>query len=187
MLAAPRQRPAGSGWCSGRPCAQGLVFLIVTPYTWSGGGVGNRYFFSGYGVMLFLLPPIESIGAGVRAVGDRRPVRRTDGAEPVRGVVPARGQRQTRTAAAAAGRVDAAERPARSDTEPDRAPVCGSATSGEGDPGFLVSFLDDNAFGREADKSFWIRGESRAEFVIKTDRPIRRAIFTVAAGPVPPT
>ena len=28
-----------------------------------------------------------------------------------------------------------------------------------------VSFLDDNAYGREADKSFWVRGESRAEFL----------------------
>ena len=39
---------------------------------------------------------------------------------------------------------------------------------GQGDPGFLVYFLDDNAYGRETDKSFWMRGESRAEFVIKT-------------------
>src|SRR6185369_5914361 len=56
---------------------------------------------------------------------------------------------------------------------------------GQGDPAFLLSFLDDNAFSREADKSFWIRGESRAEIVFKTDRPIRRAFFTVAAGPLP--
>jgi hypothetical protein len=55
---------------------------------------------------------------------------------------------------------------------------------GQGDPGFILSFLDDNAYGREEDKSFWIRGESRAELVIKTDRPMRKAVFTIAAGPV---
>jgi len=69
-------------------------------------------------------------------------------------------------------------------TDADRSRV-GFGELGEGDPGFLLSFLDDNAFGREADKSFWVRGESRADIVIKTNRPIRRAIFTVAAGPVP--
>jgi hypothetical protein len=30
-----------------------------------------------------------------------------------------------------------------------------------------------------------VKGESRAEFVIKTDRPMARAVFTVTAGPVP--
>jgi hypothetical protein len=56
--------------------------------------------------------------------------------------------------------------------------------TGQGDPGFLVYFLDDNAFDREADKSFWTRGRTRSEFIIKTDRPIRRAKFTLTAGPV---
>ena len=51
----------------------------------------------------------------------------------------------------------------------------GSASSATGDPRFLVSFLDDNAFGREEDRSFWTRGESRADIVFKANRPIRRA------------
>jgi hypothetical protein len=55
--------------------------------------------------------------------------------------------------------------------------------TGQGDPGFLVYFLDDNAYGRELDKSFWTRGGERAEFIIKTDRPIRRATFTLTSGP----
>ncbi len=56
--------------------------------------------------------------------------------------------------------------------------------TGQGDPGFLVYFLDDNAYDREPDKSFWTRGGARAEFIIKTDKPIRRATFTLTAGPV---
>ena len=61
MLARPKRRPGWQWLVLGAALAQGLIFLILTPYTWSGGGVGNRYFFAGYGVMLFLLPPIESV------------------------------------------------------------------------------------------------------------------------------
>jgi hypothetical protein len=57
--------------------------------------------------------------------------------------------------------------------------------TGQGDPGFLIYFLDDNAYGRELDKSFWTRGGERADFIIKTDRPIRRATFTLTSGPRP--
>jgi hypothetical protein len=68
-------------------------------------------------------------------------------------------------------------------TEPQHARLWFGDT-GQGDPGFLVYFLDDNAFDRETDKSFWTRGDARCEFIIKTDRPIRRAKFTLTAGPV---
>ena len=68
-------------------------------------------------------------------------------------------------------------------TDPEHARIWFGDTVA-GDPGFLVYFLDDNAYGRELDKSFWTRGRSRAEFIIKTDRPMRRAIFTLTAGPV---
>ena len=91
---------------------------------------------------------------------------------------------KTRAAAAAAGGADAAQRSAGLQRSRSARRVW-FGELGQGDPGFLVYFLDDNAYGREADKSFWTRGESRAEFVIKIDRPIRRATFTVAAGPVP--
>ena len=112
LLAAPRRRPGWQWLVLAAALAQGLIFVIGTPYTWSGGGVGNRYFFAGYGVMLFLLPPIESLGAGVRAVGDRRLVRRADGAEPVRRVVQAEREREGGAAADVSGGADAAERPA---------------------------------------------------------------------------
>ena len=106
--------PAGLAMAGARSAlVQGLIFVIGTPYTWSGGGVGNRYFFTGYAVMLFLLPPHRVDRGRAGAVGDRRTVRRADGAEPVRRVVPSRRNRQVRSAAAAAGRADAAQRSAR--------------------------------------------------------------------------
>ena len=58
-------RAAGGRWqwlVLASALAQGLIFVIVTPYTWRAAASGNRYFISGYGVMLFLLPAIESLG-----------------------------------------------------------------------------------------------------------------------------
>ena len=55
------------------------------------------------------------------------------------------------------------------------------------DPGFQIYFLDDNAYGREEDRSFWVKGESRAEFLIKTDRPMKRLILNLSPGPLDTT
>jgi hypothetical protein len=58
------------------------------------------------------------------------------------------------------------------------------------DPGFQIYFLDDNGFDREADKSFWVKGESRAEFLVKAqylegiDRPMKRLMLVLETGPV---
>jgi hypothetical protein len=70
-------------------------------------------------------------------------------------------------------------------TDPSRVRVWFGDNPGVGDPGFQIYFLDDNAYGREEDKSFWVKGESRAEFLVKTDRSIRRAVLTLTSGPVP--
>ena len=65
--------------------AQPLVFAVMTPYTWLGGGgsVGNRYFMGAYGAFLFLLPPISSAARGADALAGRQPVRRAAGPQPV--------------------------------------------------------------------------------------------------------
>jgi hypothetical protein len=52
------------------------------------------------------------------------------------------------------------------------------------DPAFQIYYLDDNSYLRELDKSFWVRGESRAEVLIKADRPFTRLQLTLSAGPV---
>jgi hypothetical protein len=183
LLAAPKRRPGWQWLVLGAALAQGLIFLILTPYTWSGGGVGNRYFFSGYGVMLFLLPPIESIGLAFLPW--------LTGALFVAPMV-MNPFVATFTPAGNADRGPLRLLPVELTllndlpifTDPERGRMW-FGDLGQGDPAFLLSFLDDNVFDKEADKSFWIRGESRAEIVFKTDRPIRRAFFTVAAGPLP--
>jgi hypothetical protein len=182
FLTAPRRRPGWQWLVLAAALAQGLIFIIATPYTWSGGGVGNRYFMSGYGVMLFLLPPIESLfvafvpwvfgGLFVAPMiinpfhasfrpgdnGKTGPLRMFPVEHTLVNDIPI-------------------------NTEPERAHLWFGDTVG--DPGFLVYFLDDNAYGRELDRSFWTRGDSRADLIFKTDKPIRRAIFNLAAGPVP--
>jgi hypothetical protein len=183
LLAAPKRRPGWQWLVLASALAQGLIFVVATPYTWSGGGVGNRYFISGYGVMLFLLPPIESVLVAFApwAVGALF-------------VAPmvlnpfVASFRPSENAKSGPLRLLPVELTLLNDlpvnTDPDHFRLWFGDT-GQGDPGFLVYFLDDNAYGREADRSFWTRGRSRAEFIIKTDRPIRRAILTLTAGPVP--
>ena len=182
LLAAPRRRPAWQWLVLGSALAQGLLFVVATPYTWSGGGVGNRYFFTGYAVMLFLMPRIESIAASF--------VPWAVGALFVAPMVVspfAASFRPAENAKSGPLRLLPVELTLLNDlpifTEPDRSRVW-FGDLGQGDAGFLVTFLDDNAYGAEADKSFWVRGESRADLVIKTDREIRKATFLLAAGPV---
>jgi hypothetical protein len=49
--------------------ASALGWLIIAPYTWSGGGgpPGNRYFMSQYAMLLFLTPPLTSTAPAVIA------------------------------------------------------------------------------------------------------------------------
>ena len=181
LLAAPRTRPGWQWLVLAAALAQGLIFIVLTPYTWSGGGVGNRYFMSGYGVMVFLLPPIQSLAAAFAPwlagglfvtplivspfaisfrpseIGKSGPLRMFPVEHTLINDIPI-------------------------NTDPERAHLWFGDTAG--DPGFLVYFLDDNAYGREEDRSFWTRGNSHAEMVFKTDKPMRRALFHLAAGPV---
>jgi hypothetical protein len=181
FLAAPRRRPGWQWLVVAAGLLQGIIFIVATPYTWSGGGVGNRYFFGGYGVMLFALPPIESLAAGFAewAIG----------AFFVAPMVlnpffasfhPAENAKTGPLRALPIELTLVNDLPVNNDPEHFR---LWFGDTGAGDPGFLIYFLDNNAYGREQDKSFWTRGGERAEFIIKTDRPIRRATFTLTAGP----
>ena len=182
FLLAPRQRPAWQWLVLASGLLQGLVFIILTPYTWHGGGVGNRYFFSGYGAMLFVLPPIQSATASF--------VQWAIGGLFVAPMVVnpfVASFHPEDNAKSGPLRLLPVELTLVNDlpvnNEQDHSHLW-FGDVGQGDPGFLVYFLDDNAYDREPDKSFWTRGHARAEFIIKTDRPIRRATFTLSAGPV---
>ena len=166
---------------------QMLFFIVTQPYTYigSGGSVGNRYFMGAYGLLLFLLPPVRSVvvaavpwlvgGLFVGSVvlnpfySSVRPAERTKSG-PLR-IFPVE-------------LTNINDLPM--DTEGSgRVMVWYGDNPGVGDPSFQIYHLDDNAYLRELDKSFWVRGEARAEVLIKTDRPFRRLQLTLTAGPVP--
>jgi hypothetical protein len=165
--------------------AQILLFVISVPYTYFGGGgsVGNRYFMGAYGVFLFLLPPITRtwvalvpwiVGACFTAQLTLNPFASSFQPGEYAKHAPLRWLPVELT--------NVNDLPI--NTNAARVRVWFGDNPGVGDPGFQIYFLDDYAYDREADKSFWVKGESRAEFLIKTDRPMRRAELTFTAGPV---
>lgn len=188
FLFQPRRRPGWQYLALAAGIAQIFVFIIITPYTWFGGGgsVGNRYFIAAYGAFLFLFPPIRATWIAVLPwiAG---------------GLFMAKLVLQPFTASVRPG--EYADRgplrmlPVELSNVNDLPIMTNDArvrrwfgdNPGEGDYGFQVYFLDTNTYGRESDsdKSFWVKGESRAEILVKVDRQMKRLVLNVTAGPVP--
>jgi hypothetical protein len=186
FLTAPRRRPLWQYFVLAAALGQILTFIIAVPYTWNGGGgsVGNRYFMGAYGAFLFLMPPISrplvamvpwAVGALFTAplilnpfVTSSQPGNHTKSG-PFRWLPPELTLVYDWPINNQLDRV----RIWFGDNPPDRR-----------DPGFQIYFFDDNAY-REPDKSFWVRGESEAEFLVKTDRPMKTLVLTMSAGPEP--
>jgi hypothetical protein len=185
-LAAWRRRPRWEHLVFLGALAQMLVFIVATPYTWSGGGssIGNRYFMSAYGLFVFLLPALTRAWVAVIPwvagllfmaplvlnpfVASYRPGDNANSG-PLR-LLPVE-------------LTMVYDWPINTDTSRVRI-WYGDYPKGSG-PGFQIYFFDDNTYQQEVDKSFWVKGESRAEFLIKTDRPMKRLVLTLTAGPVP--
>lgn len=185
FLAAPRRRPGWQWLVFGAALAQILFFIIVTPYTWNGGGgsVGNRYFMSAYGIFLFLLPPVSSIGASlVPWIAGSIFVAPLVVNPFVASFYPGNNAKSGPLRLLPVELTLVYDQPI--NNEASRVRQWFGDNPGQGDPGFQIYFLDDNAYGREVDKSVWTRGKARAEFLIKTDRPMKRAVFALTAGPV---
>lgn len=179
-----RRRPLWQFFVLAAALAQILVFLIWTPYTWHGGGgsVGNRYFMSTYGLFLFLLPTLSPAATIVPWV--------------VGGLFTAPLVLNPFFASFYPGSY-AKHGPLRwlpveltlvydwpINTDTTRVKKWFGDHPDRKDPGFQIYFFDDNAY-LEADKTFWVRGQSRAEFLIKTDRPMSQLVLTLTAGAVP--
>lgn len=160
------------------------VFLVTLPYTWFGGGgsVGNRYFMGVYGAALFLFPPVRSRVVAVLpwVVGgvfmwplvispfdtSMRPGDRAFSG-PLR-LLPVE-------------RTNYQDLPVQTEEEVMRRWFGQTAVH----PGFQMLYLDKNSWLQEADKlSFWTRGDSRAELLVRTNKPERRIEFHLAAGAV---
>ncbi len=190
FFAAPRRRPLWQWLVLGSGVAQILLFVISLPHTWFGGGgsVGNRYFMGVYGIFLFLLPPISSLAlslipwiVGGLFVGKLiiNPFASSMAPGTYADSGPLRWLPVELT--------NVNDLPINTDSSRVRVEFGNDpGTQGTRNPFFQIYFLDKNWF-LEADKSFWVKGESRAEFLIKTDRPMKRLVLTLYAGPHPVT
>jgi hypothetical protein len=161
------------------------VFIVTQPYTYagSGGSVGNRYFMGVYGTALFLLPPMRSVVLAIVpwVVGGLFVWKLV--CNPFYTSF-----RPAEHAKAGPFRWLPVELTAVNDlpinTDRSRVAQWFGDNPGIGDPGFQIYYLDDNGYGREADRSFWVRGASRAEVLIKTDRPFSYLTLTLTGGAV---
>jgi hypothetical protein len=185
FLSSPRRRPGWQWLVLAAGLLQLFFFIINTPYTWNGGGgsVGNRYFMSAYGIFLFLLPALTRtwtaiipwvVGGLFTAQLVLNPFATSFHPGDYAKHGPLRWLPVERTLVN--------DLPINTDTEKVR--VWFGADPAHHDPGFQIYFLDDNAYGREEDRSFWVKGESRAEFLIKTDRPMKRLVLNLSPGPL---
>lgn len=185
MLVAGRRRESWQWLVLGSVIVQALVFIITQPYSFYGGGgsVGNRYFMGGYGLAVFLFPPVQSVLLAVVPwiVGGifMAPLILSPFDTSIR---PMDHTKQ------GALRILPVELTNMNDlplmTEP------GLHVYWYGDDGvhqgFQIYRLDDNSFLQEADKlSFWTRADSRAEMLIKAVGPVSRMQFRISAGAVP--
>ena len=184
LLVAPR-RPAWQYFVLLGALAQIAVFIISVPYTWNGGGgsVGNRYFMGAYGIFLFLFPPIGSaalalvpwvVGALFTAPLVLNPF--------------ATSFRPGEHAKSGPFRLLPVELTLVYDwpinNQAERVRVWFGDNPKGSSPGFQIYFFDDHAY-LDTGGTFWVKGESRAEFLIKTDRPMRRLVLTLSSGPEP--
>ena len=167
--------------------AQALVFLITQPYTYFGGGgsVGNRYFMAGYGTALFFMPPVRSVALSMvpwlvgglfmaKLVISPFDTSVRPGDRAFSGPLRALPVELT----------NYLDLPVR--TEGELMYRWFGATEAHG--GFQVTYLDKNSWLQEADRlSFWTRGKSRAEMLVRTVEPEHRLQLQLRAGEVPTT
>jgi hypothetical protein len=187
LLAAGRRRASWQWLVLGSIVMQALVFLVTQPYSYFGGGgsVGNRYFMGGYGIAIFLFPPVRSwlvgllpwiVGGAFMAPHVLSPfdtsMRPGDRAfsGPLR-LLPVELTNFT-------------DLPVM--TEREMMVRWFGVT--EAHPGFQVLYLDKNSWLQEADGlSFWTRGRSRADLLVRTNEPERRLELRLRAGPLATT
>jgi hypothetical protein len=139
-----------------------LVLLVMTPFTYSGGGgpVGNRYFLSFYPLFLFLTPRLAGFGpaAGALAVGSlfTAPIL----LNPIQASL--HPGEHTKTGPLHSLPIELTllnDLPMMFDPERSKRPI-------GGDPPMLAYFPDDGAFTPEGD-TFWLKGKARADVILR--------------------
>jgi len=179
-----RRREVWQWWTLGGLALAILTMIITQPYTYfgSGGAVGDRYFMGIYGVCLFLFPPVRSAFWGVAAWAGGLLFLSKIVVHPFAiSLYPAQIADAGPLRMLPVELTNINDLPIMMDS--DRRKIVYGETPYE----FQLRYLDDKAFLREADRSFWVKGESRTEVVIKANPPFRQLQLTLSAGPVPTT
>ena len=161
--------------------AQIYLFMISQPYTWngSGGSVGNRYFMSAYGIFVFLMPPIQTIGAALLPLAVGLVFTGKLIVNPFHtSFYPAQHSWDGPIRLFPVERTLVLDIPI--NTDPQRVRIWFGV-----DPRFQIYYLDDNSYFREPDDAFWVRGDSRADILVKTDQIVRTLQLGLRAGPQP--
>ena len=185
LLAARGQRQPWQWFVLGGVVMQILLFVISLPNTYfgSGGSVGNRYFMGVYGICLFLVPSVRSRLAAI--------VPWIAGAAFMAGLVlnpfhtslrPFEHQKAGLFRLLPVELTNVNDLPLMNQRERN---FWWGENAALGYPGFQIFHLDDNSYLQEADRlSLWIRGGSRAEWLVRTVNPVSRLRLYLRAGPV---
>jgi hypothetical protein len=186
MVIAPRRRPAWQWLVFAGLIGQMLLFIITQPYTYFGGGgsVGNRYFMGAYGMTLFLLPSMKRLPAAVLmwVVGAAFMAKLV--LNPFyTSLFPYKHAMSGPLRLLPVELTNVNDLPTNTNSDQTK---FGYGQDIPGVEGFLQLYhLDDNMYLKEADESVWIRGDSRAEMLVKTDQAFSQLQLTFRAGPIP--
>jgi hypothetical protein len=179
LLLAPRRRPAWQWLTLVGGVGSALFLILYMPYTYSGGGgpVGNRYFLGVYPVFLFLMPPLTRMRSALVALGVGALFTAQLVFNPF--AVSVRPGEHTKRGLY---RLLPVELTLLADLPVNLSPSRSKQPLG-GTPPLAAYFIDDNAYGREGD-AFWVRGESRAEIMLRApsategppEKPVARSL-----------
>jgi len=142
--------------------AAALVLIVLTPFTYSGGGgpVGNRYFLSFYPLFLFLTPPLAGMAGAAAALGVGTLFTAKILLNPFYSSFhPGEHAKAGPLRWLPIELTLLNDLPMAADPDRMKRPLGGS-------PPVLAYFADDNAFNPEGD-AFWVRGKSRADVILR--------------------
>ena len=142
--------------------AAALVLLLVTPFTYSGGGgpVGNRYFLSFYPMFLFLTPPLAGLAPSVIALALGSLFTAQIVLNPIYASL--HPGEHTKSGPLHALPIELTllnDLPMTFEVDRARKPLAGT-------PPMLGYFPDDGAYSPEGD-AFWLRGKSSADVILR--------------------
>lgn len=160
FLASRRDRHLWQWLLLGAVAAATGAILFITPFTWSGGGgpVGNRYFLSFYPLLLFLTPAIRSVRIPLLALGVGALFTAKILVNPLwSSFKPGEHVKSGPLRLLPIELTMLNDLPVNADPNRSRRILAGDVMS---------YFPDDNAYTPEGE-SFWIRGTSRADVILR--------------------